>query len=137
MQAKTGNFDYLSGSITQPIQRAFPNMRAEDVIGGFIDDHLGPCDRLVVGSGREPTDHVVGADLGLVAELLRLRFSQSDAGESRNGVDAGRDGRVVGLRNRTFHDVAANDLTFVGGDRRQLRRGPKNVATDMDGRIRG
>ena len=73
----------------------------------------------------------------LAAELLGLRLSQSDAGERRNRVDAGRHGWHSRACARSLDDIAANDLPFIGGDRRQLRRGPKNVAADMDGRIRG
>ena len=114
------------------------DMRAEDAIGGFIDNHLGPGGGLVVGSGSR-ANRSCRWTRTLILRPSSLAFAsvRSDAGESRNGVDAGRNAGVVGLGDRTFHDVAADDAAFIGGDRRQLRRAPKHVAADVNGRIRG
>ena len=123
---------WISSSPAWPTMWA-PRMRS--VASSMIT--FGPGGGLVVGLARQPIDHVVRVHLDLVAELRGLRFRQTDAGERRNGVDAGRNAGVVGLGDRPFHDVAADDAAFIGSDRGELRRAPKHVAAHVNSRIRG
>ena len=112
-------------------------MRAEDAVGGLIDDDFRPRDGLGIGFRREPVAHVVGVNVDRKSLLPGGRFGQADRGECRHGVDRRRHAGVVGAVFRAFHDVAADDVALIGRDRRELRRGRHRVAADMDERVRG
>ena len=74
-----------SENIHELLARMPDEMRAENVVGRLIDDHLRPRDGLGIGFGGEPAEHVVGVNVDGKAFLPGRSLCQADRRKRRHG----------------------------------------------------
>src|SRR5215471_21385227 len=82
---------------------------------------LRPRGGLGVGASRQPVMHLVRRDTELDPAFLGGSLGEPDTRERGNRENAGRDARIIRCVGRAFDDIAADDPSFVGRDRRLLR----------------
>lgn len=109
----------------------------ENTVAGTIHDDLRPGDCFGVGPRRKPIAHIVDMDFCRQALRFQGGLGQADSSKSRHRIDRGSNACVVGTMLQSVDDIAADEIAFVGRDRRQLGRGRNGIATDEDARIGG
>ena len=95
-------------------------MRAQNLIGVFLDDDLGAGDFFAHDAVNLPSGHVMRVYRELHTALRSLRFSDADRSQRRHGVDAARNGFIVHALRIFFQEVTRHYAAFVRGDGREL-----------------
>lgn len=112
------------------------NVRAENAVVSFVDEHPRPADRFAQPLPRKRVRKIGLLDLEFQAALQGLGFQQPHLGQRRQTEAYARDARVIDLGRIGMQDVRGSHPALDGGHGRQGQALVGDVADGIDMRVR-